>query len=315
MKKFITIGFIAMGLFIYSCTSSPKKSNTDISKVKEQNLTKEVTESETQSLSEVEELIEYAHNFNGNAIIRLNNIMMEQLIQDYLEEYHLQDIKEPEEYIREVKADIAQRTFYFSREYPSDISAYALEEERVYQQYRTYHGWEEEHTEEEIKKHEEETKAAYAAINPELKKEYLSNYIIASGTWDTLSINEDIIEVSFEFIIGNVDAISYNMYGEDAYRHFGEEKWDEYTISVLELFYNVGTRSIYSKEDLMLLNKDYLPYLRNWFYARKGYRFKSDKMKSYFSAKKWYTPTVENSEGILSDVEEENIKLIKELEK
>ena len=65
----------------------------------------------------------------------------------------------------------------------------------------------------------------------------------------------------------------------------------------------------YTAEELRLL--------RNGIYAAHGAIFSSEDLKSYFGGKIWYQGTVpmaEFSEALLSDVEKENIALLKELE-
>jgi len=68
--------------------------------------------------------------------------------------------------------------------------------------------------------------------------------------------------------------------------------------------------SIYAK----YYNAKTLAIARNEIYARKGYRFKSEKYKKYFSKKKWYKPVADNRLIKLNNVENYNINLLKYLE-
>ena len=68
------------------------------------------------------------------------------------------------------------------------------------------------------------------------------------------------------------------------------------------------------RDELINFSKDELGYLRNEFYARKGYIFKTDKMKNYFSKQDWYNGTQNSLEGLLSDNELTNVFYIKAME-
>ena len=68
------------------------------------------------------------------------------------------------------------------------------------------------------------------------------------------------------------------------------------------------------RDELINFSKDELGYLRNEFYARKGYIFKTAKMKNYFSKQDWYRGTQNSLEGLLSDNELKNIFYIKAME-
>ena len=68
------------------------------------------------------------------------------------------------------------------------------------------------------------------------------------------------------------------------------------------------------RDEIKTFSLDELGFLRNEFYARKGYIFKTDKMKSYFSKQAWYMPEVDDLKGLLSDVELKNVFYIKAME-
>jgi hypothetical protein len=53
---------------------------------------------------------------------------------------------------------------------------------------------------------------------------------------------------------------------------------------------------------------------RNEIFARHGYRFKSD-LKYYFACKPWYQASRDNVNGQLSDLEKQNIELIRRAER
>jgi hypothetical protein len=57
-----------------------------------------------------------------------------------------------------------------------------------------------------------------------------------------------------------------------------------------------------------------LKIMRNEIFARHGYKFKSQDMKEYFSKQKWYKPEYDDVTSKLTEVENANIKMIKEYE-
>jgi len=77
--------------------------------------------------------------------------------------------------------------------------------------------------------------------------------------------------------------------------------------------YFVGTRRRFTEEDLGGLSVDELGYLRNEFFARRGFIFKTDKMRSYFAAKPWYEASA--AAVTLPAVESGNVEFIRGLEK
>ena len=67
-------------------------------------------------------------------------------------------------------------------------------------------------------------------------------------------------------------------------------------------------------EDLKEKSLWELKIMRNEIFARHGYKFKSEEMKSYFDKQKWYEPKYNNVNSKLTYTESSNIKLIKEYE-
>lgn len=85
--------------------------------------------------------------------------------------------------------------------------------------------------------------------------------------------------------------------------------------TVISKLYRAGTTGKLTKAEIVGLNIHQLNYLRNEFYARKGYIFKTTKMKKYFANKAWYKPRVNDATGLLSDLELQNVYFIKSIEK
>lgn len=66
--------------------------------------------------------------------------------------------------------------------------------------------------------------------------------------------------------------------------------------------------------NLEMLSKDQLKIMRNEVFAVYGYIFKTEPLKSHFAAMPWYKPERENVDDYLTDIEKENIALIKQVE-
>jgi uncharacterized membrane protein YvbJ len=69
-------------------------------------------------------------------------------------------------------------------------------------------------------------------------------------------------------------------------------------------------KTVLGEEDIATLSKEQLRLARNEIYARHGYVFNSSDLQKYFSSKSWYQPNTSYN-GSLSDVEKENVKLLK----
>jgi len=67
--------------------------------------------------------------------------------------------------------------------------------------------------------------------------------------------------------------------------------------------------------DLARVDNRYLRLLRNMVYARYGMIFKSDDLNTYFGKHKWYKPTLENVNKLLTDTDRDNVKLIQTFER
>lgn len=74
------------------------------------------------------------------------------------------------------------------------------------------------------------------------------------------------------------------------------------------------TKSLLTADQLQGKTATELRLLRNEIFARKGYVFKDAILNDYFLKKNWYKPS-EQKEIVLSDIEKQNIELIKKVEK
>jgi len=79
--------------------------------------------------------------------------------------------------------------------------------------------------------------------------------------------------------------------------------------------YPEGSKIYLDESDLVVYySKDELKIMRNEIFARHGYIFKTDDLKSYFSKQKWYKPERENVDDLLSIIEKKNVATIKSAE-
>lgn len=67
--------------------------------------------------------------------------------------------------------------------------------------------------------------------------------------------------------------------------------------------------------DLGWHTKEGLRIMRNWIFARHGYKFKSQDLREYFSQFSWYNPRYDDVNSQLSEIELHNIEVIKQYEK
>lgn len=67
-------------------------------------------------------------------------------------------------------------------------------------------------------------------------------------------------------------------------------------------------------KDLEFIPPSELRIIRNEIFARKGYIFKSNDLKNYFESKKWYKPLFKKVDHLLTTLELENIKIIRQKE-
>lgn len=65
-------------------------------------------------------------------------------------------------------------------------------------------------------------------------------------------------------------------------------------------------------EQIKDLSIDEIRFLINDLYARKGYKFKTSEIDSYFSNKEWYKPVNSNNEIIYNSLEQQNIDFLQQ---
>ncbi len=79
-------------------------------------------------------------------------------------------------------------------------------------------------------------------------------------------------------------------------------------------YFNTKTKII-SFDYLNEMNAEELKIMRNEIYARYHYVFKTEKMSDYFNKQEWYSGYHQNVDSFLTQIEKENIKRIRNVEK
>ncbi|NLR95131.1 YARHG domain-containing protein [Flammeovirga sp. SR4] len=99
---------------------------------------------------------------------------------------------------------------------------------------------------------------------------------------------------------------------------------DEYEIGIksysIDDYFNgeftQASKRLLSRNELLKIPKSDLKIMRNEIFARYGYKFKSGgKMERYFKSQDWYSGEHDNVNDFLTELEKENILLIKQVEK
>ena len=78
--------------------------------------------------------------------------------------------------------------------------------------------------------------------------------------------------------------------------------------------YTQASTRILTSDELRYMSKKDLLLMRNEIFARHGYIFKRDDLYNHFITKPWYLPRHTNVENYLTQIEKENIRLIKAFE-
>lgn len=75
-----------------------------------------------------------------------------------------------------------------------------------------------------------------------------------------------------------------------------------------------ASQRLLTSSDIKGLSKQELKIMRNEIFARHGYIFKTEEMKSYFSNQSWYIGQNDDVSSFISTIEKQNIELIKKYE-
>ncbi len=75
-----------------------------------------------------------------------------------------------------------------------------------------------------------------------------------------------------------------------------------------------ASERLLTASELRNLSNEDLKIMRNEIFARHGYIFKTNDMRTYFQNQDWYTPQYSNVNSMLTNIEQQNIELIKRYE-
>lgn len=131
---------------------------------------------------------------------------------------------------------------------------------------------------------------------------------VAESVDDNFMSNEEDIDNSIEEVDTNEDEGKEEIEQEE---NINEELSIEESIpeNDVNIFDFVCTR-IVTEEDLRTCSKKDLRIMRNWIYARHGYKFKSQDLQEYFSQFDWYSPRYTDVTSQLSEIELKNVDFI-----
>lgn len=82
----------------------------------------------------------------------------------------------------------------------------------------------------------------------------------------------------------------------------------------LEGYENMGytvTHTLLTESDLQGCSKQTLKIMRNWIFAKHGYKFKTTEMREFFEQFPWYEGRYDDVTDMLSDLERKNVEFIK----
>lgn len=158
---------------------------------------------------------------------------------------------------------------------------------------------------------------------------YLHDFNEVNGSWEFHDFNNDVLTIKIE----GTRSYEYeylSFYGPEKTTEVEKEEFsdlltimtssDQLTKLKRADFavhdkYNIGTKRKLTSSDLSGLVINELAYLRNEFYARKGYVFQTNmKMKNFFEKQSWYSPVSDNNHVKLNVIEKQNTLFIKKLE-
>ena len=122
----------------------------------------------------------------------------------------------------------------------------------------------------------------------------------------TLSANE--MTVKYDGVIRHF----HKIYGENSY---SQTYNDNETESDIPGEYPEASIRVLPYSELKGYTQYQLKIMRNEIFARHGYIFKTAEMKNHFATKSWYSPRYNDVNNMLTDIEQQNIKTIQQLEK
>ena len=265
-------------------------SNNLTEKLTEPQIEKETSDTDTHFNTDTSEIILFANmdrfiraKDNISVLKGINTSVMSAILLKYIKNQHIDPNKVEKNITDSIFVDLITDDFSFVRKKLSSLTQYDVVSQR------------------------EEN------VDKSLKNVKTYDRHIIKGKFTITKVKLDMATIEFEGKIIDLDAITYHYYGEDI--PINENKFkDTFHIDLTEAFNDLGRMKKLTKHDLEVIDNKRLKYVRNQFFAQRGYIFKTDKMKDYFSKKEWYTPRYEDVSDSLSEIEKYNIELIKQLE-
>jgi hypothetical protein len=259
--------------------------------------------------------IEWNKPKNDNLLIfkGINNALMSYVLIDYVHEKHLNPNKVEEEPKDSITLNLSEQTFTYYRISFSDITEYDIKRHSINTTHRLHWSEADEMTEEEVKEWEDEHQRMLDNVDSNLINIKKSERFIVMGSWHYVDLRNDSLFITISGSSHNVDAIHYARYGEDG--PIGHDKiYDKVNLDLYKKIHELGQYKKFIESDLKIIDPQDLTYIRNQFYARKGYKFKTEKMQNFFLPKSWYDGIHDDVTDQLTETELYNIYFIKDLE-
>jgi hypothetical protein len=246
--------------------------------------------------------------FNG-----INEIILAYAIINYAHENHIDPQREEIDPKDSVIIDLSEQSFTYWRISLSHLTEYDLRIMNI--EFMNRFPWEEEDnmSDEEIETWHKEHQKLLDNVDSTLIEIKRYNRFVLKGNWSSSKFCNDTLLLNLRYYSRHVDPSEYYRYGENLQWNTDETD-DSYSFDMLESFYEVGRLKMFAKSDLNIVNVQHLPIIRNQFYARKGYIFKTQKMQQFFDRKIWYEGVDDDVTNQLNNNEVYNVHLIKDIE-
>lgn len=123
---------------------------------------------------------------------------------------------------------------------------------------------------------------------------------------------DDMLDVSQDDVFMPDDSELNQIILEEKSGELSEEERDR--LIQLEGYENMGykvTHTLLTESDLQGCSKQTLKIMRNWIFAKHGYKFKTAEMREFFEQFPWYEGRYDDVTDMLSDLERKNVEFIK----
>ncbi len=243
----------------------------------------------------------------------INDGLMSYILFDYILENHIDRYRHRKDPRDTISIDLKDQSFSYHRIFASDVTQYDIEINKINSFHRLGFGAEEEMSDEEIQEFKDEHKRRLDAVPESLKNIIITERFIVRGSWDYKKLKGDSLTFSITAESYFADANTYGAYGEFG-PYYTDKIHEMISVDLFEMMNGLGQSKKFNETDLEIIDKQDLTYIRNQFYARKGYKFKTEKMQKFFGPKPWYNGTQDDVTDQLSETEMYNIYFIKDIE-